>query len=133
MLGAGPEFVQVPAVADPEALAERAVLAAGLDDVDAGALGQLAPQCHDEGASFDRHVDVPGSDAWSVELDDQLVAGAVDVVGQWRGHGFVDGRELLDLLYTEGTQGTEWIDDLRHGDPLPSARRVCPLRIPTIN
>ena len=122
MLGAGAELVQVPAVTDPEAPAERAVLAAGLDDIDAGALGQLTPQRHDDGAPLDGHVDVSGRDARRVELDDQLVAGAVHVVGQRRGDGLVDGRELLDLLFTEGTQGTEWIDDLRHGDPLPSAR-----------
>ena len=67
-----------------------------------------------------------------VELDDQLVAGAVHVVGQRRGDGLVDGRELLDLLFTEGTQGTEWIDDLRHGTPFLRLGSL-PLRLPAIN
>jgi hypothetical protein len=80
------------------------VLAAGLDDVDPGALGELAAKGHDDGLTLDGDLDAGGRDARSVELDDQLVAVAVDVVSERGRVRLTDRRELVDLLLAEGAE-----------------------------
>ena len=92
------------------------MLTTGLDHVDPRPVGQLAMQADDDGATLDRHGQIRRRGAGGVELDHELVAGAVDVVRQWvRAVLGAVRRELVDLLLAQRAKGVERISDYGHG------------------
>ena len=60
VLGLCLQTFEVPPAAQEETLAERAVLTAGLDHVDPGTPGQVAPEADGERVALDGDLDIPG-------------------------------------------------------------------------
>ncbi len=116
VLHASTDAGRIPTTPEEQLLGELPVSSARFDHIDPGTMSELTADRDAKDTVLERDLDLGGVDARYVELDDQLVACLVDVVGEHRGClGTGSNGKLAEIIEPDRTIVVQGVDSIHQG------------------